>query len=102
MDTRTIAELEAAGFGWLEARCTGCGHSVHYPFRLLKERHGARDDTRFDDAASRMRCSRCGPGPMLLCKPWDGGMWRYTQSLGHLTGDTGSSERAQRARRRRR
>lgn len=77
----TIAEAEASGYTHIEARCR-CGRIACIPFRMLKEKHGARASTALGNIASRLRCERelCGSKPETW-RPWrqyiDGGVGGY-------------------------
>jgi len=77
IDTRTIAELEAAGFTHIDARCAGCGRIVQMPFRMLLERKQITTATTVADLRRRYRCQSCGGSQATSFAPW-----RHSSDMG--------------------
>lgn len=65
-DTRTVSELESAGFTHIEARCCSI---VCLPFRLMKLEGQVNDSTTYEQIALRLRCKTCGKPPEQI-RPW--------------------------------
>ena len=62
-DTRTIAEIEAAGFSWIAAEC--CKGTVWMPFRLIRANHPRLPlaTMTLDQVGQKLRCDRCRGRP---------------------------------------
>jgi DNA-directed RNA polymerase subunit RPC12/RpoP len=70
IDLRTIAELEAAGFTHIDARCASCGRIVQMPFKLLLTREQITKATKITGLRSRYRCQNCGSSHAARFAPW--------------------------------
>lgn len=62
-DIRTIAEIEAAGYGWIAAEC--CKGTVWVPFRLIRATHTSWNVSAMtlDAVGQHLRCDRCRGRP---------------------------------------
>ncbi len=62
-DTRTISQLEAAGFPWIAAEC--CKGTVWVPFRMIREQHPRWlvSAMTLDEVGAKLKCDRCGGPP---------------------------------------
>jgi hypothetical protein len=62
-DTRIIAEIEAAGYGWIGAEC--CKGTVRVPFRLIRagHPHWPLSTMTLDQVGQKLRCDRCRGRP---------------------------------------
>lgn len=49
---------------WFEASCTGCGHSVHLPIKLMAQRYPP--NTQIGSIVARLKCQRCKVPPARL------------------------------------
>jgi hypothetical protein len=70
IDTRTIAEVEAAGFTHIDARCARCSRIVQMPFRMLLERKQITAATTVAELRRRYRCQTCASSQASLFAPW--------------------------------
>ena len=70
IDTPTIAEVEAAGFTHIDARCAGCGRIVQMPLRMLLERKQITAATVVAELRRRYRCQTCGRSHAAAFTPW--------------------------------
>lgn len=80
IDLRTVAELEAAGFTHVDARCASCSHIVQMPFLKLRLEKKIDDRTTMAELRRRYVCSGCGSKQAKSFTPWvqgglpDGGL----------------------------
>ncbi len=70
VDTRTIADLETAGFTHIDARCAGCGRVVQMPFKMLLMRPRITRETTLAELRRRYRCQQCGGSQAELFAAW--------------------------------
>jgi len=70
IDTRTIFDLEAAGFTHVDARCAGCGRVVQMPFKMLLMRSRTTRETTLAELRRRYRCLQCGGSQADVFAPW--------------------------------
>jgi hypothetical protein len=70
IDTRTVAELQAAEFTHIDARCAGCGRIVQMPFRMLLASKRITIDTTVAELRRRYRCQQCKGSHADVFQPW--------------------------------
>lgn len=60
-DTRTISQIEAAGYGWISAEC--CKGTTWVPFKMIRKQLPQLDAMTIDEVGAKLRCETCGNRP---------------------------------------
>ena len=60
-DTRTISQIEAAGYHWIAAEC--CKGTVWIPFKMIRQKTPLLSAMTLDQVGTRLRCEKCGNRP---------------------------------------
>ena len=60
-DNRTVSQLEAKGYPWIECEC--CKGTVWVPFKMLQEKVPMLSAMTPDKLGAKMRCDKCGKRP---------------------------------------
>ena len=60
-DTRTISQIETAGYDWIGCDC--CKGTVWVPFKMIRARIPMLSAMTLDELGARMKCDRCGKRP---------------------------------------
>lgn len=62
-DTRTISQIEEAGYSWIGADC--CKGTVWVPFKMIRKAHPQwpLSAMTLDEVGAKLRCRQCGKRP---------------------------------------
>jgi hypothetical protein len=60
-DTRTISELEVAGYPWIGCEC--CKGTVWVPFKMIRKKIPMLSAMTLDELGAKMKCEHCGGRP---------------------------------------
>lgn len=60
-ETRTISQLEAAGYPWIAAEC--CKGTVWVPFAMIRKRQPMLSAMTLDEVGQKLKCDACGKRP---------------------------------------